>query len=252
MDLQLKDKVALVTGSSRGIGLAIAKRLYDEGCFIILNGRGLVQQEKLAHEFKDRFAYVQADVTQAEECERLIKTVINKYKKLDVLVCNVGDGASVKPGEETYEEWLRVLHINLLAATNMITKATSSLTTTKGSIVCVSSICGCETILGAPLTYSAAKAALNSFVRGVARPLGKKGVRINAVAPGNILFTDSVWEKKLAEDEKNVVAMLKEKVALSRLGKAEEVADLATFLVSARAAFITGSVYVVDGGQVRS
>jgi len=89
-------------------------------------------------------------------------------------------------------------------------------------------------------------------VRGIARPLALENIRINAVAPGNLLYEGSVWEQKLAEDASAVQAMLNREVALRRLGKSEEIADFVAFLVSPRSAFSTGAVFIVDGGQVRS
>ena len=105
--------------------------------------------------------------------------------------------------------------------------------------------------LGAPVTYSAAKAALNAFVRGIARPLAQSNIRINGLAPGNVLFDGSVWDKRLKEDPDAVDSMLENEVAMGRLGRTDEIADVATFLVSPRASFMTGTVVVADGGQVR-
>ncbi len=169
-----------------------------------------------------------------------------------MLVCNVGSGASVCPGEEAFDEWQRVFALNLWSATNMVEAARAALAASRGAIVCVSSICGMEVVPDAPVTYSAAKAALNAYVRGIARPLGKLGVRITAVAPGNILFEGSVWSRQLTEDANAVHAMLERDVALASLGTPAEVADLVAWLASPRAGFATGGVYVLDGGQVRS
>ena len=172
--------------------------------------------------------------------------------RLDILVCNVGSGRSVSPGCETTEEWQRVFAHNLWSTTDTVEAAREALAFSKGSIVCVSSICGLEVIEGAPVTYSAAKAALHAYVRGIARPLGKQGVRINAVAPGNIVFEGSVWAMKLVEDAVGVQAMLDKNIAIGRLGTPEEVASLVTYLASPRAGFATGAIWTLDGGQVHA
>lgn len=134
----------------------------------------------------------------------------------------------------------------------MVEAAQEMLGASHGSIVCLSSICGIEIVPGAPVTYSAAKAALHAYVHGIARPLGKKGVRINAVAPGNVLFDGSVWSKKMTEDAQSVQAMLEKDVPLARFGTPQEVADLVAYLASPRSGFATGGVWTLDGGQVRS
>ncbi len=119
-------------------------------------------------------------------------------------------------------------------------------------MVCISSICGLEVIPGAPVTYSAAKAALHAYVRGIAKPLGQQGIRINAVAPGNILSEGSVWARRLVEQPAAVQQMLDREVALGRLGTPQEVAELVAFLASPRAAFASGGIWQLDGGQVRA
>lgn len=250
MDFELRGRVALVTGSSSGIGLAIAQCLAGEGARVVLNGR---DQDRLSAAIQSMAGAggIAADVRDPGECERMVGKVLETHGRLDILVCNVGSGASVPPGEETPAEWGRVLDLNLASATNMVAAARAALTESRGAILCVSSICG-SAALGAPVTYSAAKAALNAFVRGIARPLGREGVRINAIAPGNVYFEGGTWDRKLRENRVAVEEMLSREVALGRLGALGEIADFSVFLVSPRSSFATGAVFVVDGGQLRS
>ncbi|MDJ0596268.1 MAG: SDR family oxidoreductase [Pleurocapsa sp. MO_226.B13] len=250
MDLRLTGKTVLVTGSGRGIGLAIAKILHQEGCCLALNARHETEIASIAANWVERVSFHVADVTQPEQCDRLINAVKREWGGLDLLVCNVGSGASVPPGQETPEEWHRVINLNLFATTNMVKAAREQLAASGGAIVCISSICGLET-LGAPIIYSAAKSALNSYVKGIARPLAQQGIRINAIAPGNILAKGGTWERKLKENPTGVQTMLEREVALQRLGKPEEIANFTAFLLSTKASFATGAVYVVDGGQIR-
>ncbi len=250
MDLELKGKTALVTGSSRGIGNAIATLLHKEGCNVTINGRNDNSLKSASSSFKERIHVCAADVTKLEDCKTLIKETIKQWGSIDILVCNVGSGTSVKPGEENFEEWKRVFTNNFYSAVNIIEVAKDELSKTGGSIVCVSSITGIE-VLGAPITYSVAKAALNVYVKNISKPLAKLGIRINAVAPGNVIFEGSVWEKKLSENPLDVENMLKD-VALQRLGKPEEIANFVVFLCSQKSSFATGALFVIDGGQTRS
>lgn len=251
MQLNLAGKTALITGSSKGIGLAIAQALHAEGCQVVLNSRNSEGLAKVTAQLSGAIG-VAGDVTQPDEAQRIVSEVLESFGKLDIVVCNVGSGQSVPPGEETPEEWQRIFALNLWSTTNTVAASRAALAESKGTIVCISSICGLEMIAGAPITYSAAKAALHAYVRGMARPLGKQGIRINAVAPGNILFDGSVWSRKLTENATAVQAMLGKDVALGCLGAPQDVASLTAYLVSARAGFATGAIYSLDGGQVHS
>ncbi len=251
MDLGLDGAVALVTGASRGLGLAMAEELHREGCSVALNGRDRESLGAVAQRLGGRVSTHAGDVTDAAACREMVESVVARWGRLDVLICNVGSGRSVPPGTETPEEWRRVFDLNLWSTTTTVEAARPHLEASNGAIVCISSICGLEA-LGAPLTYSAAKAALNSYVTGIARPLGKHGVRINALAPGNIMFEGGTWATKIVENADAVAEMLKRDVALGRLGTTQEIANFVAFLASPRAAFATGAVFVVDGGQVRS
>lgn len=251
MNLDLKGKVALVTGSSRGIGFSIARGLYSEGCSVVLNGRNENSLNNAVEQLSGTLG-VCGDVTNPKDAKNLVHNVISAFGQLDIVICNVGSGSSVYPGEENLEEWKRVFELNLWSATNIVEAARKPLAATKGVIVCVSSICGLEVIHQAPITYSTAKAALNAYVRGIARPLGRQGIRINAVAPGNIVFEGSVWSRKIEENQRSVQEMLQENVSLGSLGTPDDVANLVCYLASPKSAFASGAIWTIDGGQVRS
>jgi 3-oxoacyl-[acyl-carrier protein] reductase len=249
MNFDLKDKVALVTGSSKGIGKIIAKTLYDEGCTVILNGRDR-HSLKTTSKLLGNSTFFEGDVTDLKICNNLIKFVLKTHKKLDILVCNVGSGNSIEPGKEDPTEIQRMLSLNLFSAINTIHASLDLLKKSKGTVVCISSIAGKETF-GAPIGYSLAKSALNNYVIGTSKSLAKYGIRINTVSPGNIIFKGSVWENFLKENPSKVKKTLND-VALKRLGTPEEVANMVAFLISPCSSFTTGTNIIIDGGQTRS
>jgi len=250
MELQLAGKVALVTGSSRGLGFSIAQALYDEGCYVVLNSRNSIDLKVATKALGDKATAVAGDVTNEQEARQVVTNAKVFKGKIDLVVCNVGSGRSLPPAETNLEEWLRVFNINLFSATNIVKAAESSLAEVSGNIVCISSICGINAI-DAPITYSSAKAALNAFVKSSSRYLAKSNIRINAIAPGNLLFPGSKWDKKLKENSKEVKKLISKEVSMGRLGRPEEIASFVCFLASIKASFCTGAVYIVDGGQVR-
>lgn len=251
MDLELKNKIVLVTGSSKGIGKAISNSFTKEGCKVILNGRTKTTLKNSARSLGKNVDYFVADVSNINKCKKLKEYVLKKYGRLDILVCNVGNGSSVIPGKETHIDWEKMIKINLLSSTNMIETFKETLSKNSGVITCISSIAGIENI-GAPISYAVSKSALNSYVKQISKPLAKMQIRINVVAPGNIFFKGSVWEKKMKGNPSKIKKLIKEQIPQNRLGKPEEIGDIVLFLSSPKTAFVTGSVIVADGGQTNS
>jgi 3-oxoacyl-[acyl-carrier protein] reductase len=242
MDLKLRDKNVFVSGSSRGIGSAIASAFLAEGANVVTNSRREVSEGR---------RHIVADVLRPDGIPKIKEELEKTFNgQLDVLVCNVGSGSSVPPGTETSEDWKRSFDTNFFSTTNVV-EGLRSMLRPGGSILCISSICGLEQF-GAPLTYSSSKAALNAYVVGLSKVLGKSQIRVNAIAPGNILFDGSVWDRKLKENETAVRQMLERDVALKRLGTPTEVANVALFISSEHASFIPGTILVSDGGKIRS
>ena len=252
MDLNLKNKKVLITGSTRGIGLNIAKSFVEEGAIVGINSRNLKEIKRTIKSMGGKNLHpIVGDVTNLRDVKRIYNLVVKSMGGIDILVCNVGSGKSVIAGKETLKEWRRVFDINLWSATNMVEIFKKDLSESKGNIVCISSICGHEYIKNAPLTYSVAKNALNAYVKLVSKELGNFKIRINAVAPGNILFDGSIWSKKIKENKKKIKKLLLNDVALNKLGSTEDISNLVLLLASNRSVFTTGSIFVTDGGQLK-
>lgn len=248
--MELKGKIALITGASSGIGFSIAQDLRNAGCRVIINSKSKKKLDAAAKKILGSIP-IQADITCPKQSKELIKKVKSKTNNIDILVCNVGSGSSVAPGKECYKDWQKMFNINFFSTTNVIENSKNLITKNTGSIICISSICGINYIPGAPITYSVAKAALNHYIKMSAREFAKKNIRINGIAPGNILFKNSVWDKKLLSNKRGVTKLINDNVALKKLGSVSDISSLVIFLSSHKSNFITGSIIPVDGGQLR-
>jgi 3-oxoacyl-[acyl-carrier protein] reductase len=257
VDLHLEDKVVLVAGSSRGIGLATVRAFLAEGCRTVMTGRDSIAltqaRASLESDFRhDRLMACEGDLCDPEVIKDVLESVSDRWGPLDCLVANVGSGRGPLGWELQESDWHRLFEENLSCNYRLVQQVLPEMIRSRqGSIVLVASIVGLESTR-APLPYSAAKAGLVSYGKNLARQLGPFNVRVNSVAPGNIIFPGGSWEGHLADRRDEVLREIEAEVPLRRFGRPEEIADLIVFLSSDRAAFITGSCMVADGGQTRS
>lgn len=240
--MELKGKNVFITGSTRGIGLAMAHKFASLGANIVLNGRREIGEE-LISEFSDygvQVIPVSGDVSDGTDAKRMVEEAIEKLGSVDILVNNAGitkDKLMLKLTEEDFEQ---VLKVNLVGAFNMTQAVLKPMTKARqGAIINVSSVVGLIGNVG-QANYAASKAGLIGFTKSVAREVAARNVRVNAIAPGMIesdmtdVLSDKVKEATLAQ------------IPMKRFGNTSEVAEVATFL--ARQEYLTGQVIAIDGG----
>ena len=242
--MKRNQQVALVSGSTGGIGKAIAQQLVLDGYIVIQNSRSIVSPNELVgHD------HVVADVTNEIECRKLVKEVVQRHGKLNLLVCNVGSGRSQSYEASTTDEWSHFFSLNLYSTIFLVSSALESLIGTKGNVVAISSICGTDPTIEAPVGYTTAKAGLEMFMKTMAARNGKLGVRFNVVSPGNVMFDGSVWEQKMQSNRLEIIAYLEHQVPLGKFIEPQDIARAVSFLAGPSGSNITGVVLPVDGGQ---
>ncbi len=244
--MEFSDKTVIVTGSTRGLGKAIAEKFASLGANLVINGTSqtVFQTEKGFLEKGYRVKAVEGDIRYFENAKKLIDTAVETYGTVDVLVNNAGiirDGLLAKMREE---DWDDVLNVNLKSAF-LCTKAVSRLMMKKrqGAIINITSVVGIMGNAG-QTNYAASKAGMIGFTKSVAKELGSRGITCNAVAPG-FIETD-MSNSQSDEIKERYIAM----VPLRRAGTPVEVAEAVCFLASDRAKYITGQVIHIDGGMV--
>ena len=254
MDLGLADKVALVTGGSRGIGRAIGLTLADEGCKVAICARGEEQLAQALAEIRARgveaIAAV-ADVRSPQQIEAVVDRCVAELGGVDVLINNVGGsagGASLL--DSTDEDWAETFDLNLFHAVRATRAVLPSMRENGGgSVVIVSSISGWKP--GPKSQYGSAKAAEIFLASALALELAEYNVRVNAIAPGSIFFPGGGWQTFEEEHPEAFTHFEERELPAGRLGAPEEVADVVAFLVSQRANWINGAMIPVDGAQGR-
>jgi len=256
MDLELVDKVAIVTGSSRGLGLASARALAAEGCRVVLCGRTQGTLDAAAATIESvagpgRVLPVRADVSRADEVQALVTRTVEAFGGVDVLVNNVGLGRGGGLLETTDADWQEALDQTVLPAFRLSQLVVPHMRARGGgSIIMIASIFGREA--GGRMTYNAIKAAEISLAKSLAQQLAPSNIRVNSVSPGSILFEGGSWWKRQQEQPEVIADFVKRELPFGRFGRADEVGDVVAFLASARASWISGTSIVVDGCQSRS
>lgn len=246
-NMELSGKTALVTGAGRGIGAAIAKKLADKGATVIINYSG---NDKAAQDTLDDIAadgnkaeIYKCNVADYEEVEHMIQYVVQKYKKIDILINNAGitrDGLIMRMSEKDFDD---VIDVNLKGTFNCIRHVARQMIKQRcGRIVNMSSVVGIAGNAG-QVNYAASKAGVIGITKSAAKELAARGITVNAIAPG---YIDTDMTRVLSDDIKDGIVS---QIPLKRMGQVADIADAAVFLVSDRASYITGQVLSVDGGM---
>jgi 3-oxoacyl-[acyl-carrier protein] reductase len=253
VDLGLTGKVALVTGSSRGIGRGIATRLVEEGADVVFCARGAeaLEEAVAAARGPGRAHAVVTDVTTSEGARAVVAAATEAFGGVDVVVNNVGGSGARTTDEMDEDDLTGVLGRNVVPALAVSRAALPVMRERGGGVIAmIASIWGREG--GGSPSYNVAKAAEISLAKAMARDLAKDRIRVLSVAPGSTLFSGGSWERRVRDDPEGMASFVERELPWGRFGTVDEIADVVAFLVSPRASWVVGACVVVDGGQSRA
>lgn len=252
MNITLNGKVAVVTGASRGIGLATVKAMADSGAKVIAAARQITDELRGLAATHEVFPIIANSATK-EGAEQVVKETVDRFGRLDILVNNIG-ATDVRAGEGFLQlsdsDWTEMMDINLMSVVRSTRAALPHLTAPGGSIVNISSM---NAIMPNPfiIAYSSSKAAVTNLSKNLAGEFASQGIRINTVAPGPT--RTEMWAGRIPESEEDLKEMaLDFGISLGRFAESNEIANLVVFLASDHASMITGVDYIIDGGLVKT
>jgi 3-oxoacyl-[acyl-carrier protein] reductase len=254
MDLKLKNKIALICGGSRGIGLSIARTLASEGCHLGVCARNPEDLKVAAVELESygiKSVFYKADVTVPENAESFVDVCARELGGVDILINTVGKGVGGSILKASDTDWQSTFEMNIFQVVRMIRLVAPIISKRGGgSILSIASISGRFPQLSSTrVQYGASKAALIYATAGIALDLINSGVRVNCISPGSLMSENNFWDRYRQDYPESFASHIKNAFPMGRLGKTEEVADLAAFLVSPRAYWINGQNIPIEGLQ---
>ena len=261
MDLQLKGKIALITGGSVGIGLAVAKGLAEEGVHLVLCARNQQRLEEvaddIAKEYEVEVIGIKADVAKLEDIDNLVSQIGSRHRGIDILINNAGVGSNEKIMDASDEKWQYYWDLHVMAAVRLSRSVVPLMENNGGGVILNnSSICAKQPLYYEPI-YNTTKAALSMFSKCLAEEVISKNIRVNTINPGLIMTPD--WRKTATQlgEEEGITAdeyldrLAKEYTPIGRFASPEELARFFVFLCSPMASYSVGSTYYVDGGWLK-
>lgn len=239
-------KTIFISGSSSGIGYHLAREYSSIGYNTIINGKNLSRLKKASLSLGN-CDYFLGDLTDKKIIKALIIKIEKKYNYIDILICNLGN-SNFKKNDKDFEHALKY---NLYTTTNLIEYSKKIFKNNVTKIICISSICGVESIDGAPIGYSIAKSALNFYIKLISKELANKNITINGVVPGNIIFKGSTWDLKIKKNYIKTKIYIKNNVPINNFGTPNDIFEVCKMISENRSKFITGSLFKIDGGQTK-